>query len=165
MVNKTERIASLVILAVSCLYTLGAFLIPQPPIQAQLGPDAFPKTVGLIMILLSGIYVFQMFAGKAKEDEERAAIIGADEKVEGKVDFKLMGIMLGLMVAYALLFERLGYAITTFLVFMAGVWFMNRKHLVRDAIIAFIASFVLYFVFSLVLRVRLPAGPFYFLGF
>lgn len=165
MVKKTDRIASVVLLLFSIAFTIGAYLIPPPPIKAQLGPDAFPKGVGFIMILLSGIYVFQMFSGKVKEDEERAAIIGADEKVEGKIDLKLMSLMLGLMLVYAFLFEWLGYAITTFLVFMTGIWFMNRKHLVRDAIIAFIASFVLYFIFSSLLRVRLPPGPLGFLGF
>ena len=65
---------------------------------------------------------------------------------------------------YAALFEPLGYAITTFLVFSSGCWFLDRKHMKRDLIIAFIASFVLYFVFSLVLRVNLPAGPLRLLG-
>jgi putative tricarboxylic transport membrane protein len=98
------------------------------------------------------------------EDEARAAIIGADEKIKDKVDLKTMGVVLGLMVAYALLFEPLGYAITTFLVFTSGCWFLDRKHMVRDTIIAVIASFGLYFIFTLLLRVNIPAGLLKILG-
>jgi hypothetical protein len=43
-------------------------------------------------------------------------------------------------------------------VFMVGVFYLDRRHLVRDGIIAVIASFVLYFVFTSILRVQLPAG-------
>jgi len=63
------------------------------------------------------------------------------------------------MAFYAFIFERLGYAISTFLVFMAGVLYLDRRHLVRDGIIAVISSFVLYFIFTIFLRVQLPAGP------
>jgi len=47
---------------------------------------------------------------------------------------------------------------------MAGVVYLDRRHLVRDGIIAVIASFVLYYIFTTILRVQLPAGPLKFLG-
>ena len=76
-----------------------------------------------------------------------------------------MGFMLVAMLFYAFAFERLGYAISTFVVFMAGVLYLDRRHLVRDAVIAVIFSFVLYYIFSVFLRVNLPAGPLKFLEF
>jgi putative tricarboxylic transport membrane protein len=168
--NKEERIASLVLIVGSLAYLVGAFLIPMPTLKQQLGPDGFPKAIGFGLLLLSSIYAFQVFKGRAldkaraEEIEKRAAIIGAEEKVEGRTDLKTMGFMLGVMLLYAFAFESLGYAITTFLAFMAGVLYLDRRHLVRDAIIAVIASFVLYFIFSYFLRVKLPAGPLSFLG-
>ncbi len=162
--NKEEKIGSVVLLVFALVFLGSAFLIGQPVVPQQLGPDAFPKAIGFLLVALSGVYVFQQFRGGTKEDEARAAIIGADEKVEDKIDIKTMGSILGLMIIYAALFEPLGYAITTFLVFTSGCWVLDRKHMVRDVIIAFIASFVLYFVFSLVLRVNLPGGPLRLLG-
>ena len=47
---------------------------------------------------------------------------------------------------------------------MAGVLYLDRRHLARDAIIAVIASFVLHYIFSVCLRVQLPAGPLSFWG-
>ena len=163
--NKEERIGSIVILLVALAYLGSTFLIPEPTYKQQLGPDGFPKTIGILITILSGVYVFQQFRGKVVEDEERAAIIGAEAKIKDKVDLKTMGVVLGLMVFYAFFFEKLGYAITTFLVFTAGCWFLDRKHMLRDSIIAVIASFGLYLIFYYLLRVNIPAGLLKFLGF
>lgn len=164
--KREERIASVVMLVFSLAYFVGTFFfIPHPTIKQQVGPSVFPKAVGILMILVSGLYFIQQMIGLAKEaDEKRAAIIGAEEKVETKADIKTMGIMLAVMVAYALLFTPLGYALSTFLAFMVGVLVLDRKHLLRDTIIALIGSFGMYFLFSLVLRVQLPAGPLSLLG-
>jgi putative tricarboxylic transport membrane protein len=162
--NREERIASLVLIVGSLAYLVGAFLIPMPTLKQQLGPDGFPKAIGLGMLILSGVYAYQQFRGGVKEDEKRAAIIGAEGKIECKADLKTMGFMVGVMLLYAFAFEHLGYAITTFLAFMAGCIYLDRRHLVRDAIIAVIASFVLQYIFSVYLRVKLPAGPLSSLG-
>ena len=61
--NKEERIASLVLILGSLAYLVGGFLIPMPTLKQQLGPDAFPKGVGVAMLILSGIYVFQQLRG------------------------------------------------------------------------------------------------------
>ncbi len=162
---KENRIASVVILLFALTYLAMAFFtIGQPASKQVLGPDAFPKAIGFIMVLLAALYVMQSFRGSGKEDEERAAIIGADDKLASYMDIKTVGIMLGLMLVYAFLFDPLGYPISTFLMFMAGVFVLDRRHLVRDAIIAVIGSFGLYFAFSILLRVQLPAGPLKLLG-
>jgi putative tricarboxylic transport membrane protein len=163
--NKEERLASLVLIVGSLAYLVGAFLIPMPVLKQQLGPDAFPKAIGLGLLILSAIYAFQQFRGGVKEDEKRAAIIGAEGKIERKADLKTMGFMLVVMLCYALAFERLGYAISTFLAFMAGALYLDRRHLARDGFIAILASFVLYYIFSAFLRVNLPAGLLSFVGF
>lgn len=156
--NREERTASFVVAAFSLAYFVGAFFIPVAPLKQQLGPDAFPKGIGVAMLILSAIYVIQQLRGGVKEDEERAAIIGAEEKIQGRVNLKRIAFILVLMVFYAFVFERVGYAVSTFVVFMVGAFFLDRRHLMRDGIIAVIASFVLYFVFTSVLRVQLPAG-------
>ena len=162
--NREERIASFVVAAFSLAYFVGSFLIPMPTLKQQMGPGFFPKGIGVAMLILSGIYIFQQLRGGVKEDEERAAMIGADEKIQGKVNLKRIGFILVLMAFYAFVFERVGYAISTFVVFMAGVLYLDRRHLVRDGVIAVISSFVLYYIFTTVLRVQLPAGPLKFLG-
>jgi len=48
---------------------------------------------------------------------------------------------------------------------MAGTLYLDRRHPVRDGMIAVIASFVLYYIFTIILRVQLPAGPLKFLEY
>ncbi|MDP2840119.1 MAG: tripartite tricarboxylate transporter TctB family protein [Syntrophales bacterium] len=169
--NREERFASVALIVFSAAYLVGGFFIPMPVFKQQLGPGAFPIAIGIGMLILACIYAWQQFRGGAKandeneETEKRAVIIGAEEKIEKKADLKTMGFMLVAMLFYAFAFERLGYAISTFVVFMAGVLYLDRRHLVRDAVIAVISSFVLYYIFSVFLRVNLPAGPLKFLEF
>jgi hypothetical protein len=58
---KAEKIASLVFTALSLAYIAGAFLIKEPPLRQQLGPEAFPFGIGTFMLILSLIYVYQQF--------------------------------------------------------------------------------------------------------
>lgn len=163
--KRIERSASVVMLLTSAAYLIGAYLaIPIPMIKQQVGPSVFPKAVGFLMLLISLCNMFIQFRGAAKEDEARAAIIGAEEKVETKADWKLMSVIIGLMVIYALAFEKLGYALTTLSVFMAGVLVLDRKHLARDLTIGVIASFGMYLIFTRLLKVSLPAGPLSLIG-
>jgi putative tricarboxylic transport membrane protein len=169
--NREERIASIVLIIFSLVYLVGAFWIPMPVLKQQLGPSAFPIAVGFGMLILSCIYAWQQFSGRLNagkdeaEVEKRATIIGAEEKIEKKADLRTMGFILVLMLFYAFFFEILGYAISTFLLFMAGAFYLDRRHLLRDGVIAVISSFVLYYVFTMLLRVRLPAGPLKFLEY
>ena len=171
MENREERIASIVLIIFSAAYLTGAFFIPMPVLKQQLGPGGFPIAIGFAMLILACIYAWRQFrgGGAAKETEEeiekRAAIIGAEEKIEKKADLRTMGFILGLMLFYAFFFEILGYAISTFLMFMAGTLYLDRRHPVRDGVIAVISSFVLYYIFTLLLRVQLPAGLLKFLEF
>ncbi len=162
---KQDRIASIVFFLFAAAYLAMAFFtIGEAASRQVLGPDVFPKAVGFLMLFLAGLYVIQSFRGSRRDDEQRAAIIGADDKLSSYMDKKTVGIMLGLMLVYAFAFERLGYPISTFLMFMAGVFVLDRRHLVRDGVIAILGSFGLYFIFAYLLRVQLPPGPLLYLG-
>jgi putative tricarboxylic transport membrane protein len=161
---KAGKIGSLAFTALAIAYIVGALSIKEPPLRQQLGPEAFPLAIGGLMLLLSLLYVRMEFQKKPiVEDEVRAAIIGAEEKLSGQVDYKVIGIMLALMLVYGLTFERLGYPLATLLMFMAGVFVLERKHWKRDLVIALIGSFGIYFLFRYVLRVNLPIGVLSFL--
>jgi putative tricarboxylic transport membrane protein len=162
---KENRIASVAFFLFALAYLTMAFVtIPKPSVLQILGPEVFPKAIGILMLVLSGLYVLQSFCGVNKEDDARAAIVGADEKLSNYIDLKTIAKMLLLMIVYAFAFEPLGYPIATFVMFVIGAFLLERRHWKRDAILAAFASFGLYFVFSLLLRVQLPAGPLKWLG-
>jgi putative tricarboxylic transport membrane protein len=164
--KSIERTASVIMAVFSAVYLAGAFLlIPIPMIKQEVGPAVFPKAVGFLLLIISCCNMFIQFKGMAKEDEARAVIIGAEDKVETKADLKLMAIIIALMLVYAFLFNMLGFAITTFVIFMAGTLILDHKHILRDIFIGLIASFGLYYVFTKLLRVALPSGPLSLIGF
>ncbi|HUX41674.1 MAG TPA: tripartite tricarboxylate transporter TctB family protein [Rectinemataceae bacterium] len=157
--KREDRIASVLVALFSVAFLMGAFFTIKKPIYPQqLGPDGFPKAIGFLMTALSIIYLFQAFLGKIKDDAKRAEIIGAEEKLEEKTNFKLMGLVLLDMVAYALLFVPLGFALSTLLALLVGILILDRKHLIRDLIISVVGSFGIYFAFTILLRVELPRG-------
>lgn len=156
--KKEDRIGSVVVALFSVAYLVAAFLIRKPVYKQQLGPDAFPKAVGFLMVGLSIVYLFQAFLGTGKEDAKRAEIIGAEEKVEQKANVKRMGSIILIMLAYAALFVPLGYPIATFLAMFACLMVLDRSKLVRDLVISFVISAFLYVIFNFVLRVELPSG-------
>lgn len=156
--NWEEKIAGIVLIVFSLAYIVGAFMIPMPALKQQLGPSAFPIAIGLGMLVLAVVYAGQQFLGKRPAGKTM-------ETIEKKADIKTMGFVLALMLLYAFFFEILGYAITTFLIFMAGAIYLDGRHVVRDGMIAIIASFVLYYIFTFLLRVQLPAGPLKFLEY
>jgi hypothetical protein len=75
--SSQERIAGVVLVLFSLTFLVLAFFIPAPPFKQQLGPEAFPKAIGLALLVLSVVYLVQQTRGRAGEDEARAAI--ADE--------------------------------------------------------------------------------------
>ncbi|MEI6874135.1 MAG: tripartite tricarboxylate transporter TctB family protein [Spirochaetota bacterium] len=162
--KREDQIGSVLVALFSVTYLVGSFLIKKPVYHQQLGPDGFPKAVGFLMTLLSIIYMYQAFFKGIKEDETRAAIIGAEDKVEQKANVRKMGSIILVMILYASLFSLLGYAVSTFLAFFGGLMVLDRRKWLRDLIIAAIASFGFYFVFTLVLRVDLPPGLLGLLG-
>ncbi len=162
--KREDRIASVIVALFSVAYLMGAFMIKKPVYKQQLGPEAFPKAVGFLMTALSIVYIVQSFMGKGKEDEARAAVIGAEEKVEQKANLKKMVTVIVIMLAYAALFIPLGYALSTFLAMLASVLVLDRRKIVRDVIISVIASAGMYVVFNYLLRVELPVGVLSLLG-
>ena len=162
--KREDRIASVLVALFSVAFLMGSFYIKKPVYPQQLGPDAFPKAIGFMMTALAIVYLFQAFLGRIKDDEKRAEMIGAEEKLEEKANFKLMGLVLLDMIGYALLFEPLGFAIATFVALMVGILILDRRHLLRDTIISLVGSFGIFFAFSQLLRVDLPKGPLALLG-
>ncbi len=99
---KQDRIASVAFFLFAAVYLAMAFFtIGEPASRQVLGPDVFPKAIGALMLFLAAVYVMQSFRGLVHEDEQRAAIIGADDKLNSYMDRKTVGILLVLMLAYA----------------------------------------------------------------
>ena len=70
-------------------------------------------------------------------------------------------IVVGLLLIYLILLEGIGYATSTFLFFVAMVFFLERGRILKTLLTSAFCTFILYAIFRLWLQSPLPTG---FLG-
>ncbi|OGP58051.1 MAG: hypothetical protein A2162_11280 [Deltaproteobacteria bacterium RBG_13_52_11b] len=133
---------------VTYAYSLGLNSVHGP------GPGLMPFIVGLLLCLVS---LYLLVSGLMKKDA-----VGETHKGEEKRgNLGAISLVVGSLIAYALLMERLGFLITTPLLLMAlflGSGARKWRFIVFTSILT---SLIVYFAFTY-LRIRLPAGIFRF---
>lgn len=68
-------------------------------------------------------------------------------------------LLVGLLVAYALLLSALGYALATAIFFWLTAWLLGSQSPVRDVVVGVLLGAVTSYAFSHWLNVQLPTGP------
>jgi putative tricarboxylic transport membrane protein len=110
------------------------------------GPGFVAFGLGLILTLLSSLYLMQVSRRKS-EDQPRPSRGGRSRTL----------LAVGLLCLYAAVLNSLGYLISTFLLF--GIWlgFIEQKKWYLTLPIAFLALVAVYF-FNYLFSVQLPKG-------
>lgn len=151
--KKVDLITSIILLILSG-YII--FESSQMTLKDQYGPGYgfFPFWLGIILAVLSIVLLFSSLRRPDELDEPSKFPTG-----QGAVAVFL--VILGLA-GYALVLERLGYILTTFIfvAFLMGV--VQRDKLKTTALTAVGVTLMLYLIFDVGLGVRLPQGPFGF---
>ncbi len=117
-------------------------------LRAAIGPKAFPVLLGVSMAVLS---VFLM-AGASRKDDEKSWT--RKELVDSVV-------IVGMMLIYALGYERVGFVVSTTVFLVAGMMVMGRRgrrRVASNLLIALVFTAVMYFSFTRILNVPLPKG-------
>jgi putative tricarboxylic transport membrane protein len=147
MKKTFDTIAGCVFLVVGFFFVAGSRGISRSSYGSNVGPDVFPFGLGIILMLLAVVVIYQ--ARRLKDNA----------KGKGARDARRLGLLLLATVVYVFAFETLGYVISTFgyLVFVFQV--MERKRLIASiAISAFFSCFV-YAVYVTVFQGTLPPLP------
>ena len=113
-------------------------------------PMYFPLLISVLLIVMSVIYFFQEY----KKRHEHFEIL--DLLLQKKTLIRL-GATVVMIIIYALIFERLGFLISTIL-FLGGVLFLINgvKHWLQNIIVALVFSGITWYAFSQLLDVSLP---------
>ncbi|HAJ37149.1 MAG TPA: hypothetical protein DCL15_15840 [Chloroflexi bacterium] len=149
---RAIRWVALAIVLVGVFYLWGALQIRESTTYAAVGPRFMPNAIG-IGIILSGIWLFA-FPGASP---------APDSPLSVSLDWLSIGLMLGVVAAYIAIFRMVGYVLATTLLLWGGAQILGeRRHLMRDGVIAVVLSATIYYAFSQLLRINLPPGP---LGF
>jgi len=125
-------------------YRLGLMTLNNP------GPGLMPFIIGLLLSLVSIYLILVSFLKKDRTDETTR-----EEPKKGL--YGRIGVIVGALVAYAFLMERLGFLISTTFLLIALFKGAGSKKWRSVVITSVLVSVVTYFAFTH-LRLRLPAG-------
>jgi putative tricarboxylic transport membrane protein len=74
------------------------------------------------------------------------------------IDWKTIGILSALLVAYVVMLDGVGFLISTFILMLVIPRLLGSRRIVRDVIFSAVTSTVVYTFFNFVLKVGLPSG-------
>lgn len=144
---------------------LGAFMIWQAGLIREgmmrdpIGPRAAFYVCGGVL-LVGGLVVI---AGHLRRWSRQAHHMVRAEGTQDETEFPASALrafaLIGAAVAYAALFEVLGFLIATPLFIGAALAVMGKRNWVSVAVIAVVFTVVAYVIFAQVLSVRMPVGP------
>lgn len=148
-----DRIIFVGILVLAGVYFWATSQIPTLEIGDPLGPKAFPRLLGVGLLISAAMLLAEMIKERKAAPEAKAP--------EEKEDASTYKIVAGVVVAtgiYFALFEVLGYAVSTMLFLLAMTAYFNKGKWWTNVLTAVLYSFISYYVFSSLLGVNLPRG-------
>ncbi len=139
-----------IILIISVIYLILTFNLPESKVGNPTAAMNYPLLIGFSLLGLSILYLLSEI--KDKKKAFTAFKIFADKELTIKVI-----VVLVFCLGYTLLFERIGFLISTTLFLGALLFLINgkRKWLV-NVIVAVVFSFSAWYTFSELLSVSLP---------
>lgn len=148
----TDRVILACTVIVAVVYLYATTLIPTLEIGDPLGPKAFPRLIGIAVLIGAGMLALEMWrarGNRAAQDAERTLF---DPKV-----LKVLGVVAIWTGVYYATFQALGYILTTFLFLLPMMAWFNRGKWLANALSAAGFSALTYWLF-VALEVRLPRG-------
>ncbi len=159
-----DRWIAFVILLLCLAYGYGAFFTMDellPPIMQRrpIWPSTFPKVLVCGGILFSLIILLGLEKAPVKDEP-------ADINLSRLGDYKFGQaiLLLGLMVAYAVLLRPLGFLAATFLFLTIGSFILGERRYLLMAIVSAIAAVFIWYLVDSVLGIFLRPLPFFLMG-
>ena len=156
-----DRWVALVVLGICLIYGYTAWFMMDgalPPIMKRLAvwPSSFPKVLSLAGIILSSIVLLGVEKG-----EEKVGDIDYRRLHEYKLGQAL--VLLGLMVAYALLLRPAGFLLATSGFLIGGSMILGERRWFVMILVSTISTFGIWYLVQEVLGIFLRPLP-YFMG-
>ncbi len=116
------------------------------------GTGLFPLCLGIILMILSGVFILRIFFQAKAEQARKGASIESSESPSQLILF------LGTMALATLFFNRLGYPLISFLLMVALLRILGMKRLGLNILISVVTSVGSYFLFVQWLNIPMPKG-------
>ena len=152
--KTADRVIFVCILILAAGYFYATEKLPSLEIGDPLGPKAFPRLLGILLVVTAGILLFEMIRG-------RKAAAPSDVPFRGLADrtsYLIVGGVTAWTFLYFLVFERLGYILATIVYLIALMAFLNRGKWIANIVTAVGFAFGCYIMFVKILGVNLAPG-------
>ncbi|TDD13734.1 tripartite tricarboxylate transporter TctB family protein [Nonomuraea diastatica] len=151
---RPELGLALVVLVLGVLVVVGTLDVSAAASQLGLGPRFFPMLVGGAMVLIGLFYVADVVRGGRGDPEE-----SEDVDVDAPADWRSVGLVSGIFLAFSVLLNVLGWIIGASLLFFGLAVALGAEDKLRAAVIAVVVGITTYLLFVKGLGVSLPGGP------
>jgi putative tricarboxylic transport membrane protein len=148
----TDRVILACTILIAVVYLYATTLIPSLEIGDPLGPKAFPRLLGICLLIAAGLFALEMWRDhKAK----------VPPPAEGELaPWRHIGVILAVTVwtgLYYAVFEKLGYVVATFVYLVVLMAWFHRGKWVSNVVTSLLFAGLSYWMF-VKLDVRLPTG-------
>jgi putative tricarboxylic transport membrane protein len=148
----TDRVIFACTILIAVVYLYATTLIPSLEIGDPLGPKAFPRLLGICLLIAAGLFALEMWRDhKAK----------VPPPAEGELaPWRHIGVILAVAVwtgLYYVAFEPLGYVVATSVYLIALTAWFHRGKWVSNVVTSLLFAGLSYWMF-VKLDVRLPTG-------
>jgi putative tricarboxylic transport membrane protein len=152
MTHSFDRYASFIFLLLGIGFITESTKLASSAYGSKVGPSIFPLGLGIILVILSLLLLYETFKKKQKPNE----------KEKQSLDYRRFFIIAGSAVAYGLLLETLGYVISTFLFLVVAFQTLEKGGWGKTILISAALSGGIYYLFAVVLQGSLPGFPAWF---
>ncbi|AEG62033.1 tripartite tricarboxylate transporter TctB family protein [Desulforamulus ruminis] len=155
----TENAFTLVLLAAAVLLFLSTNHFVYAAKPGRLGPDFWPKTVLILVMIMCLMEIGQSFLRKPTKPPEEIAVVDDEASQESKQKYpRLLYLGSALTLGYVGLVSTLGFFLTTFLYLVAFMYVGRYRQTAVIWISSLLGTVFLVFIFVKVVYVSLPIG-------
>lgn len=148
MLASINRKLGLLLFIVAAVYLYLSFQLPNYE-YALIDADVIPKGLGILLLVLS---VFLFFSRVVETDAEKA------KRNIPKKELGVIAAVFAMIFVYILLFEAIGFIITTTLFIFFCSWFLGYRAWKTNILVSLLFPIVMYAIFVFALGIVLPRG-------
>jgi putative tricarboxylic transport membrane protein len=147
-----DRVIFVCTLVIAAVYFYATTLIPSLEIGDPLGPKAFPRLLGVFLLIGAGLLFIEMW-----KDRKAAAPQSAAAAPRDLSHLWVLAAVSLWTAAFYVVFEKAGYIVATAVYLLALMAWFNRGKWIANVVSAVLFSILSYAMF-IKLDVRLPPG-------
>jgi len=150
--KRDEGIGGVILFLFGGITVLLSLRMPIGTFRAA-GTGLFPLLLGIILMILSSLFLLNLLLRKERELERKEAPVEATPR-----SFRPVIFFLGMMALAALFFNSLGYPLIAFLLMVALLKILGMKRWPINIFLSLATAAASYFLFVQWLKIPLPKG-------